>query len=186
MQSSDDAVPFWRCLDEARHREVTETVDRIYAILSLADEDLRDKIPVDYSPKAKAEYWQLFMRVGKAVMGNNTVQAVLAGTNSENKSQELPSWCPDFTSPSEVTTFGLNARAGMQYGRSLSHHWDPKVINIGGARIDTVDHIEQFSWSWPEQDISEIYGRGGLAAQTYKVAEKLLETHTGSLCEEKS
>jgi hypothetical protein len=161
-------IPFWRYLDEARQREVTETVDRIYAVLSLANETLRSKITVNYSEGWKANYWDLFLEVSKAVMKTSTSQAVLAGANSKTKAKELPSWCPDFTVPCEVIPFGANARAGMRYGRSIPPHYDKKVINIGGAKVDKVDHIVPFSWSWPQRDISDIYGPDGLAAQTLR------------------
>jgi hypothetical protein len=56
----------------------------------------------------------------------------------------------------------------MRYGRSTPSHYDKKVINIGGAKVDKVDHIVPFSWSWPQRDISDIYGPDGLAAQTLR------------------
>jgi tetratricopeptide (TPR) repeat protein len=165
LNSSQKVVPFWRCLEEARQREVTETVDRIYAVLSLADETLRSKITLNYSENGQANYRNLFLEVGKAVMMTSTSQALLAGTNSKTKAKELPSWCPDFRVPCEVIPFGANARAGMQYPRSILPHYDKKVINIGGAKIDKVGHIVSFPCSWPQRDISEIYGPDGVAAQ---------------------
>jgi hypothetical protein len=168
LNSSQKVIPFWRCLDEARQREVTETVDRIYAVLSLANEKLRSQITINYSGDWKANYWDLFLEVGKAVMETSTSQALLAGANSKTKAKQLPSWCPDFTVPCEVVPFGVNGRAGMRYGRSIPPHYDKKVINIGGAKIDIVDRMVRFSWSWPRQDISDIYGPDGLAAQTLR------------------
>ena len=161
-------IPFWRCLQEARQREVTENVDRVYAVLSLASERLRSRITVSYAERRKKDYWELFMETGKAVLETSTAQALLAGANSKTKAKELPSWCPDFTIPCEVVPFGARARAGLRYERSIPPHYDKRVVNIGGAKVDRVDHVVPFSWAWPKQESSEIYGFGGQAAQTLR------------------
>ena len=164
LSTDNNVIPFWQYLEEARNRDATEAVDRIYGMLSFANDNLRSKINVDYSAASKAQFWRVFIEAAKAIMATSSMQAVLTSVNSVSKSGELPSWCPDFSQPCEAKPFGSYARAGFGYAKSFVPHYNFKMICIGGTRLCEISEVMPYSWSWPE-DLTHIYGPKGKAAE---------------------
>ena len=164
LNTDNSVVPFWQYLEEARHRDTTDPVDRIYGMLSLGNESLRSRIKVDYSEATKAQFWLVYMAAAKAMMATSSLQTVLTSINSVSKSSELPSWCPDFSQPCETRPFAANAQAGRRHAKSFVPHYNAKIVCIGGTRLCDVSHVASSSWSWP-QDVNRVYGPRGIAAE---------------------
>ena len=168
LSSRQQVRPFWYYLDEARQREVTETVDRVYAVISLATEKLRTQIKVDYTKSSREKYWGLFIKTSKAMMRMNGSHAILARANSKSKAKQFPSWCPDFSAPCEVSPLSGHGLAGIKHQRSMAIHYDDNVINIEGIKIDKVDRPVPSNWANPALNDHDTFGPDGRAAHLLK------------------
>ena len=84
-----------------RERFGKEPVDRIYAAYGMAenvDTVYRDNIVIDYSEKARSEYWKLYVTFGKIALLHEPHLILLSAVSfnaSAERPASLPSWCPN-------------------------------------------------------------------------------------------
>ena len=163
----EDGRWFWLHIREGRFKGVLKPVDRIYALLSLASEEVRQAIPVDYSDQAQEHYWNLYKVAAKALMQYFPLQLTLDAVESVSRPAQLPSWCPDFHSPPTAGSYGGHAQAGFGAPKLFREHpTNDNVILVDGTVADSIDEIiRDFQWSWPQQDFSSIYGANGDASK---------------------
>ena len=163
MFAVEDGRWFWLHIREGRFKGVSKPVDRIYALLSLASEEVRQAIPVDYSNQAQEQYLNLYKVAAKVLMQYFPLQLTLQDVESVNRPPQLPSWCPDFHSPPTAGSYGGHARAGLGAPKCFREYpTNDNVILVDGTVADSIDEIiSDFQWSWPQQDFSSIYGADG-------------------------
>jgi len=90
-------------LDHLRLRHVKEQVDRVWAIVELLGNDLRDKLAseVDYSDQGRSEYWKTWIRFAKALIdAPGGMELLQIPPALEPRPSNLPSWCPDLSGSS--------------------------------------------------------------------------------------
>jgi hypothetical protein len=87
-------------LSDLRIRHVKETVDRVWAVVGLFDEDLQGQLSsfVNYSDQGRAEYWKTFVCFAKAINKKNRSLKLLSIPRSvEQRVRCMPSWCPEIS-----------------------------------------------------------------------------------------
>ena len=150
---------------QARLREVTLPADRIFAIRALASGTIQARIPVKYS-KEPGGHLETYKNAAKALLQQYPYGTVIGQLNSEKRPSQLPSWCPDFDSVPEESPFPTSVAIAPNFAKFFRE--DPRlsdVVYVGGACIDTIDRVvSDFSWRWPQEDFSSIYGPNGRAA----------------------
>ena len=130
-----------------RLKEVSKPVDKIYGLLGLLGEDVRNTIVVDYRENEK-KYWNAYIEVAKYVLRNNS-QAfwLLSMASSRQRPSELPSWCPNFASdiPEKLDFSHQNWRAGKMREDSQIHGIsiveDTNYIKVAGFVVDEVARV---------------------------------------------
>ncbi|KAF2126325.1 hypothetical protein P153DRAFT_369049 [Dothidotthia symphoricarpi CBS 119687] len=91
------AVPL--LLDNVRHRQMKEQVDRIWAVFGLFHPHLQDQLAslVDYSDTARQEHWRTFAGCLKIVVRESASFDLLEFSGQSGpRNGHLPSWCPNF------------------------------------------------------------------------------------------
>lgn len=86
-----------------RARGTSEPVDAVYAILGLMESGIRKHIAVDYSQENRTRYWETYVILGH-VMLQQPPDLLLTDASSLDRPPQLPSWCPNFSSPRSTTT----------------------------------------------------------------------------------
>lgn len=151
-----------------REKDVTEPVDRIYGLLGLADDGVRESIKIDYSQEHREKFWKVYVEFGK-LWAKLDYRYLLSTAHSKDRPPELPSWCPNFNSDMS-TAFSFGAVDGYKAGffeskpASAQTCAESNHIEIPGFRIDQVEKVVRSSWSW-SQFPSDTKGPTGLAAQ---------------------
>lgn len=172
-QFKDRAAPpnpfgFLSIVGLGREKDVTEPVDRIYGLLGLADDGVRESIKIDYSQEHRKKYWKVYIEFGK-LWAKLDYRYLLSIAPSKNRPSELPSWCPNFNSDmSAAYSFGAveGYKAGFVKSQPASAQTSKESdhVQIPGFRIDQVEKVVRSSWSW-SQFPSNTKGPTGLAAQ---------------------
>jgi hypothetical protein len=87
-------------LHRLRSRHVKEPVDRVWALVGLLKNDLRDSLAssVDYSAQGRNEYWRTWILFAKALLDEPGGLSLLQiPPTLETRSPYLPSWCPSLS-----------------------------------------------------------------------------------------
>jgi hypothetical protein len=87
-------------LSDLRIRHVKETVDRVWAVVGLFDENLQRQLSsfVDYSDQGRAKYWKTFVSFAKAaIKRNRSLELLGIPWSVEQRAICMPSWCPDLS-----------------------------------------------------------------------------------------
>ena len=89
---------FVRILSAGRQRQVTEQVDRIWALTGLAQPELRKSVAplVDYSPAGRSNFYSTFKAFTQAFLLQDERLWMLSLAAITPKHESLPSWCPNF------------------------------------------------------------------------------------------
>ena len=151
-----------------REKDVTEPVDRIYGLLGLANDIVRESIMIDYSQERREQFWKAYIDFGK-LWAKLDYRYLLSIAPSKDRPSELPSWCPNFNSDTS-TAFSFGAVVGYKAGFVESKPASAQTlagsdhIRIPGFRIDQVEKVVRSSWSW-SQFPDKTKGPAGLAAQ---------------------
>ena len=144
---------------KTRSRQVTEPLDRIFAMLGLADNTIyNSEITVDYSASSKSHVQDLYVKFGKLVLREENMLMLLYHNSSQERSKTLPSWCPNLNTPERTSNMCVEYAAGWP---AENHHCkDSKhsafkevlgsyaevspssdIIQVWGAQLDTVAHV---------------------------------------------
>ena len=93
---NNEKIEFEPALQLGRFREATKAVDRIYRLLGMVDENILKQIRVEYGKKPEAEFWKLYIEVGKlSVQRNSSHLKWLSLCQSKERPTELPLRCPN-------------------------------------------------------------------------------------------
>lgn len=148
----NESIDFELALQLGRFRETTKEVDRVYAILGMIDINLRQQIRVEYGKKPEAEFWKLYLEVGKLSLQRNSSQLTwLSLCQSKKRPEELPSWCPNLHSKNDASLFLDCYFAGFTPNREgnprISFTADNHLI-IRGVATAVIQTVAQYSEKW--------------------------------------
>ena len=180
----DGGCPTDYILRMIRLKEVTKPVDKVYGLLGLLNEGLKDAISIDYG-KYEQRYWKIYLDVAKHIVAGNQNFWLLNMASSKERPKELPSWCPNLNSTiPEILDFSSQKwQAGIMPGKlsgsSISTIPDSPCIRISGFVIDEVKAVVHLGGPAPPPD-----EQGGPSADTVKAS--FLESNTTCLmlCQE--
>lgn len=125
------------------HLQVTDPRDKIYAMLSLArPSEYCSQITPDYHASTAS----VFSRAAVAMIKDANSLALLIRNPKQLPSNDLPSWVPAFTNPSEFkATYAHRMRHARLYQASpepIQIELLPKnALSLYGIQIDTVDTV---------------------------------------------
>ncbi len=80
-------------------KTASKPIDKVYGLLFLLPNDVRQGIIVDYSQEAT--YWTVYMQLAKQLMTCVGGLAVLSKAAADTRTSEIPSWCPDLSKESQ-------------------------------------------------------------------------------------
>lgn len=149
-----DGEWFWTYLRAARERSCRFKEDRIFGMLALAPQSIREKVEVVYHEEDPDHYIQVYRAATIIFLEELPLETVLTAAPSPGKAENLPTWCPDWSL--RQTSNGPPVR--FQPDRSLSalQGWlvDPlnrNILIVRGQQIDIVKEvIDDYSYSWPD------------------------------------
>ena len=81
-----------RLLSAVRNKQTSERLDRVYAILGLLDEHIRDQVIIDYSQASKEEYWNAYVCLCRLIL-QEYGESYLPYLSITDRSTVMPSWC---------------------------------------------------------------------------------------------
>ena len=148
MRSNEEEglkTPFSTYLSIGQKRKVTNPLDRVYGLLGLlASEELVRCIDNRYD----WEPWQGYLHFCKIYIERDPELALLSMAGCVSKPKELPSWCPNFDSPPNVTSFyctysGLSAgfKPGGPRHSQIKTSATSNTITVPGFRMDRVKTV---------------------------------------------
>ncbi|KAF2029740.1 hypothetical protein EK21DRAFT_112612 [Setomelanomma holmii] len=83
-----------------RNLQVTEPVDRTWAIAGLLQKDIQTRLEpfVDYSEQGRKEYWKTYINFAKVISEvGQSLEFLSLPPSAKGKDGNWPSWCPDLT-----------------------------------------------------------------------------------------
>ena len=156
---------FLSLLETKRDKEATDQRDRIYGLLGLITDILRNLIKVDYT-------WQTsdcYLHFCKAFITREPPLTILSMAPSIRKAPSLPSWCPDLSSQRKETTlysFNTGFKAGFLDWPSRHSTIETfslnNLISILGFRVDVVKKVSDTCYTSFSNDKA---GHGAIAAK---------------------
>ena len=146
MKSRKSYMAIGQLLDVSRKRTCSDRRDRVYAILSLAEQQFREQIPVDYDTSVAS----LYIQCGKVALKQDL--SYLRLVSVQDPTVGLPSWCLDPSSvPNHLVYAPNHLRAGILVnGNAANVHieLDSDAIAIEGFRADVVDEVVPMDFVW--------------------------------------
>lgn len=143
-----------------RCKKCTEPVDRLWSMLGLVHPHVRNEIPdlvsIDYSEDGRRHFWRPYIALAKRWIEEDSTLMLLSRATSQEKPKELPSWCPNWASPEEYSTFGsvYTYQAGFRSTEDRSPRVsvipDSNNIQVRGFDVDEVADIVSASWSFSQ------------------------------------
>lgn len=194
MQGFPQTV-FVRLLLWACEREVTEPVDRIWALTGLAQPELQQAVTplVDYSEDARSNFHQGYKAFAKAFLFQDERLWLLSLISLIPRHKNLPSWCPSFSYSNEKTSRHiLQQTHTMLYhaGFSDAEPLNPRVrfppatdyLAVYGFLFDRVitattrcDSVNKQSRTNFDKECRS------LAEEAYRNSDKALEAHSRTI-----
>ena len=153
----DGGAPTDYILRMVRLKEVTKPIDKVYGILGLLEDGLRDAIHVDYA-KYESSYWEVYIHVAKYIASTDRSFWLLSMASSTERPKMLPSWCPNLNSMiPEVLDFSSQQWSagiipGRSYGAGLSPGSDSPHLRVFGFVIDVVQAVVHLGQPAPAVD----------------------------------
>lgn len=160
MNEPGQGEHFWLYVSEGRHRDVSEPVDRIYGVLSLASDEIRREIPVDYGTKAVENYRNVWKHATKVMMDHFGAGHILQLVDTSQIDTSLPSWCPHYDLVSKANgAMWCSGRAGF-FSPSTTQIFladESDEVQIGGFIIDKVKLVlNEFDWRLHSDDAHKL------------------------------
>ena len=127
-------------LQETIAFEATKPVDKVFALLGLADEDDRLAIELDYSISVQ----QVYTQVAKYLLRNN-INTLCFNVNSH--SYNLPSWVPDWSRFSQrwPLWMPMTYKASAKCHADVRYANDPCVLKVAGILVDRISDFDAVS-----------------------------------------
>ncbi|MCJ1378676.1 hypothetical protein MMC17_001775 [Xylographa soralifera] len=140
-----------------RLKEVTKPIDKVYGLLGLLDDSLREAIHINYA-KYESSYWEVYLDVAKYIASTDWSFWLLSMASSTERPKMLPSWCPNLNSTiPEILDFSSQQWSagiirGKTYGAGFSTIPDSPHIRVSGFVIDVVQAVVYLGQPAPAVD----------------------------------
>ena len=173
FRSQGRSYPLMRLCHFARSRDTSESIDKVYAVLGLTDEAVREKIRVDYSQESRQNYWRAYVNLGVVSLQQDPDLFLLQIASSKERPLELPSWCPNFNSTSDAIMLprGFYKAGGVAAEDSqrpyLGMASGGTGINLRGLYIDVIAEVVASPWRW-DLEVAQQKGPNGCAARGFE------------------
>ena len=167
-EAEGNKPPFWMYLSMGQKCKVTNPLDRVYGLLGLlASEEVVRSIHIRYD----WEPWQGYLHFCKAYIERDPDLALFSMAGCVSKPKELPSWCPNFDSPSNLASnycscpgFCAGFKPGGPRNSRIQTSATSNTITVPGFHMDRVKTVTKAAS--PLQDmITPLEGLGGQAAK---------------------
>jgi hypothetical protein len=128
-------------LHQARYNYVKEPVDRVYGLLVLTEERVKQEVILDYSFEARAQYWKLYISVAKSIIRFGVLDLLIIAA-SEERPPQLPSWFPNWNSHQSTVAVAAHFHAGFHRNNKVVLQDvlvpDSDSIQLRGFRIGPI------------------------------------------------
>ena len=98
-------MTFQSLVSGSRPKQCTKPVDRLWGMLGMVHPHIRKEISslasIDYSKDGGRHFWRQFIALAKWRIKDDPTLMLLFKASSRVKPEELPPWCPDWTSAEE-------------------------------------------------------------------------------------
>ena len=157
-QHQEGGCPIDYILRAVRLKEVTKPVDKVYGLMGLLKQDMRNTITVNYAEN-EARYWNVYIEVVKHIFTTNSQSFwLLCMASSKERPQELPTWCPNLNAalPERLDFSFQSWHAGIQSGfqsrAGILAVPDTSQIMVTGFVIDGVKSVVRLGSPIPDPD----------------------------------
>jgi hypothetical protein len=159
-------------LDTGRYFRCKEPVDRVYGLLGIMEQTIKQGIVVDYSDEARTQYWNLYVSVGKLMIRSGYIE-MLVTADSEERPPQLPSWVPNWNSAQMTYWSGEHFSAGF-HGEDYTIIEDALIpesnnLQLRGFRVGTIVGISALE----PKPFGDQESFGGLEGDAAQILEKL-------------
>lgn len=140
-------LDFSNLLRIANQKTFSQTCDKVYAILSLAHESVRQRIPITYTNADRESLTQLWIACARACIESGQYD-ILRLVDSREHVSGLPSWCPDLRVQLHIIpSLGSSFRAGISETAQASVKLHPSlnILSARGFRIDTMSEMIDYT-----------------------------------------
>lgn len=97
-------------MDVVRTKQTSERLDRVYAVLGLLEEQVREQIHIDYRETSREQYWKAYINFCRLVL-RTYGESYLILLSVADRSPMMPSWCLNLDREGSVHGLG-KARGG--------------------------------------------------------------------------
>jgi hypothetical protein len=140
----NDTNQFMHVLDTLRLQLATKPIDKVYGLLFMLPDVLRNQIKVDYT--LEREYWKPYVQLAFLLLQQPIGLLVLSTAPSTGRPAGLPSWCPDWNAASTWRALPTIDDQKNGCGGPLEPLKSPQVrleiesshIQVLGFRIDQI------------------------------------------------
>ena len=153
-RENSEPIDFSHLLWTCGFKDCTYDVDKIYGILGLVEEDIRDKI-VDQ--KSKNDTCLVFLEAFKVAIENDRQLHLLSLPFERGTNIGLPSWCPNLKRPNRCEElsdghFLAGIRSSTEKSSILAIT-SSDALRIKGVEVDKVLKVAKAQWCrWPKDD----------------------------------
>jgi hypothetical protein len=136
----ETVIDFVNFLQVSRSKQAKVPLDHIYGLLGLASDQIRSMVKVTYD----WEVWDGYIQFAKSFIQLDSTLSLLHMASSGERLPTLPSWCPNFQSPSYETIYNRYPafQAGFKDWKDrksmIQVSPDSNEIMIPGFRVDKV------------------------------------------------
>jgi hypothetical protein len=161
-------------LNSGRRYVTREPVDKVYGLLGIMKEDIKQVIVADYSKEARDQYWRLYLSVGKLMIELGYLDILMFAETSE-KHLQLPSWAPDWSNQQYTASLSPHFHAGICPENDFRQRevlvTGSNKIRLRGFQLGTIIGMSDLRWMKYEDD--ETYeGPSGSASQTLEMIDE--------------
>ena len=172
-------------IDAGRRRDASITNDHVYGLLGLLNKPVRNQITVHPGMETRT----LFIQLAKSIIEYDQRLDLLKFVPSEQSFNNLPSWCPNFSSKNPLTPLAIG-RYGIKVTRSATSGSALRVLDdvlaVEGIIIDKVTKaVEKYpsydGTAWKDFLIWERTCRN-LSEEAFSYSPSTSEIHGEALC----
>ena len=132
-------------LRSVRNKQTSERLDRVYAILGLFDEKIRDQVTIDYSQASREEYWKAYTCLCRLIL-QEYGESYLPYLSCADRRTMMPSWCLNLdASSSSEDLYNRRRGAGIDaintLSRGITFSGSGLAICLEAFQVDVVTEI---------------------------------------------
>ncbi|KAF4633797.1 hypothetical protein G7Y89_g4314 [Cudoniella acicularis] len=159
-------LPLERLIEQTKNCKCSDSRDRIFALLSLLDEEDRCcGIKSDYTKNVR----DVYQNVTKGITAFRRDLSILGSAEMHEGIERGPSWVPDWSRPRRTERLPISLASSCSW--AISDFSSEGILKVPGKVADTIELVEQFKLR-DEQSTREI------AAEIKRVVLRLMLTNS--------